>query len=290
MQNHYLCDSHQKLLLEFIIAYFYSRKHLYYNNHLTTSSNTTNNTEHELTNADKSIDNVSPEIVTLSNHCTQLRSEHDQTKSTFESMISQINETKKSSNEINEKVNKYEESQREIEKEVDNTKILYSLLKTLSLDIDGTITFGFTRNYDEMKLPFSIYSPIFKTSPYGYPFVLRLCSTIEPDNENQGYLSIYITLLRGEYDSILIYPFPYNISFCLCDQSGQKKDIISILNADSNSSSLNRPISERNNEVGITKFCPLNYLTNNQSIYLKDGVFFVRIFADFMDANQIPFT
>jgi hypothetical protein len=193
----------------------------------------------------------SPEIENSSEDCTQSNSEYDAMNA--ESAVLDLN----------------------------NVKILHN---------DGTITFVFTRNYDEMKLPFSIYSPIFKTSPYGYPFVLRLCSTIEPDNENQGYLSIYITLLRGEYDSILIYPFPYNISFCLCDQSGEKKDIISILNADSNSSSLNRPISERNNEVGITKFCPLNYLTNNQSIYLKDGVFFVRIFADFMDANQIPFT
>jgi hypothetical protein len=192
----------------------------------------------------------SPEIENSSEDCTQSNSEYDAMNA--ESAVLDLN----------------------------NVKILHN---------DGTITFVFTRNYDEMTSPFSIYSPIFKTSPYGYSFVLRLCSIIEPENENQGYLSIYITLLRGEYDSILIYPFSYNISFSLCDQSGQKKDIISILNVDSNSSSFARPISEKNNEIGIIKFCPLSYLTNAQNTYLKDGIFFIKVLVDFLGNGLNPF-
>ena len=282
MGTHYLCDTHQKLLLDFIIVYFYSRNRL--------NDNVISNIGQELTNIITSIDTVSPGIATLSNENTRLRSEHNQTKSTYETIFPQMFETKKVSNELNEKVNKYGESHNDIERDLDNTKKLYLATKTPSLDTDGTMTFSFTKTSDEMKSPFSIYSSIFKTSPFGYPFILRICSTIESANENQGYLSIYITLLRGEFDPILFYPFPYNIYFCLCDQSGQKKHIQSTLKPDRTSPSFARPTSERNPEIGIKNFCLLNSLTDAQSIYLKDGVFFVRIFIDFMDTNQIPFT
>ncbi|CAF3419203.1 unnamed protein product, partial [Rotaria sp. Silwood2] len=88
---------------------------------------------------------------------------------------------------------------------------------------------------------------------------------------------------------ILLYPFTYNIYLCLCDQSKQKKHIVSIIKPDANSLSFVRPTSEKNDEVGITKFCPLNFLKNVQSIYLKDSVFFIRIFIDFMNTGSNPF-
>jgi hypothetical protein len=108
-------------------------------------------------------------------------------------------------------------------------------------------------------------------------------------NENKEYLSIYIALLRSDFDSILFYPFPYNISLSLCDQSGQGKDITSTITADPKSSSFARPTSEKNNEIGVVKFCPLNYLRNAGSIYLKDGIFFIRVFIDFLNTKSIPF-
>jgi hypothetical protein len=108
-------------------------------------------------------------------------------------------------------------------------------------------------------------------------------------NENKEYLSIYIALLRSDFDSILFYPFPYNISLCLCDQSGQGKDITSIITADPKSSSFARPTSEKNNEIGVVKFCPLNYLRNAESIYLKDGIFFIRVFIDFLNTGAMGF-
>jgi len=164
-----------------------------------------------------------------------------------------------------------------------------SLNNVRLLNDDNTTIFSFHKQNDEMNSPFSIYSPAFKTSPFGYSFMLRVCSTFESSNANQGYLSIYITLLRSDFDQILFYPFPYNISLCLCDQSGQRKHIVSTIKSDPNSLSFARPASEKNNEIGIVKFCPLNYLTDVQSIYLKDGVFFIQIFIDFMNTGSNPF-
>jgi len=104
--------------------------------------------------------------------------------------------------------------------------------------------------------------------------------------KKKGSLSIYLTLLRSDFDPILFYPFPYNISLRLCDQSGQGKHIESTIKSNPNSPSFARPTSERNNEIGITQFCPLNYLTDVRSSYLKDGVFFIRIFFDFMNTES----
>ncbi|CAF0808095.1 unnamed protein product [Rotaria sp. Silwood1] len=141
-----------------------------------------------------------------------------------------------------------------------------------------------------MNVPFSICSPKFKTSSFGYCFMLRVCSTIISENENQEYLSIYITLLRGEFDPILLYPFPYNIYLCLCDQSNQGQHIVSIIKPNAKLLSFICPTGEKNDEVGITKFCPLKYLKDIHSIYLKDGVFFIRIFIDFMNTGLNPFS
>ncbi len=153
------------------------------------------------------------------------------------------------------------------------------------LDNDGSMIFPFHKQSEEINSSFSISSPTFRTSTFGYSFELRVCSTMQ---DNRAYLSIYITLLRSDFDPILFYPFPYNISLCLCDQSAQGKDIVSTIKPDSNSSAFARPTSEQNNEIGTTEFCPLNYLTDKKSIYLKDGVFFIRISFDFMNNGPIP--
>ena len=136
---------------------------------------------------------------------------------------------------------------------------------------DSTTIFPFHIRFEDINSPFSIHSPKFKTAPHGYLFILRVCSTIDSTNE---YLSIYITLLCGDYDPILFYPFPYNIILSLYDQSGEGKHITTIIKADENRSYFARPTGENNNEVGIMKFCPLSYLTDDKSVYLKDGVFF----------------
>jgi len=281
MKIHFLCTNHQRLLIEFIINYIFSKKHL------STKSNLCRITNQEMKAIQERIDTVTPGLVTLSNDCRRLRSEHDQSKSICEGLISQINQTKKMFNDDNEKTLKCIQSPNEIEKELEDTKKLYLSTKVLLLDVDNTVIFSFHKNNDEINSSFSIDSPTFKTSPFGYSFKLRVCSTIESTNTNQGYLSIYITLLRSDFDQILFYPFPYNISLCLCDQSGQGKHIISTIKPDLNSSSFTRPIGEKNAEFGIMKFCPLNYLTDNNSIYLKDSTFFIRISIDFMNTGSI---
>jgi hypothetical protein len=199
-------------------------------------------------------------------------------KANCERNISQINETKKTFNADNEKFLACVQSQNESGKKLEHTNIYL-------LDNDDSMIFPFRKHSGEINSSFSMSSPAFRISTFGYSFELRVCSTMQ---DNRAYLSIYITLLRSDFDPILFYPFPYNISLCLCDQSGHGKDIVSIIKPDSNSSAFARPTSEKNNEIGITEFCPLNYLTDKKNIYLKDGVFFIRISFDFMHTGSNP--
>jgi hypothetical protein len=250
---------------------------------LTTTSNIVNTTGQELAIIDESVGILLPGLENLSTDCTRLRIEHNQSKTTCERIISQTNESKIKFNEDNEKLLQCVQSQNQTEQELDGTKKLYTSINTLLLDERSTMIFSFRINTEEIHSSFSMYSPPFKTSSYGYSFILRVCST-------NGYLSIYLTLLRTDFDRILTYPFPYNISLCLYDQSGQGKHITSIIEPARNSSSFARPTSEKNNEVGITQFCRLNTLTDVPSIHLKDGGFFIHIFFDFMNTGPISIT
>jgi len=103
---------------------------------------------------------------------------------------------KKFFNDDNEKLHKCIQSQNETEKEIDATKILYASCNTLSLDADSSMTFSFQKHPEEINSSFSMYSPTFKTSPYGYAFVFRVCATMESTNEKKERIFIdlsYIT-------------------------------------------------------------------------------------------------
>lgn len=64
----------------------------------------------------------------------------------------------------------------------------------------------------------SIYSPEFYSSPQGYPMKARLFLNGVGDARDT-HLSIFFILMRGEYDPLLQWPFPYRVNLTLLDQS-----------------------------------------------------------------------
>ncbi|CAF0733081.1 unnamed protein product [Adineta steineri] len=157
------------------------------------------------------------------------------------------------------------------------------------LNTNSSIVFPFHLDQTDINSLFSMYSTLFKTTQVGYSFILRVCSTKDSANQNQQYLSVFISLVRGEFDQLLVFPFPYTIFLYLCDQSGQGKHIISAIKPDSNELALSRPSSEKNDEIGVMNFCPLNCINEAGSIYFKDNVFLIRVFIDFLDTGPTPF-
>ena len=122
----------------------------------------------------------------------------------------------------------------------------------------------------------SLYSAPFYTGRHGYKMCLRLY--MDGDGSGRGtHLSFFLTLMRGEYDALLTWPFRQTVTLTLLDQDKQK-DIFQSFRPDPSSSSFQRPINEMNVASGCPKFAPLSILDN--SSYVKDDTIFLKCKVD----------
>ena len=122
----------------------------------------------------------------------------------------------------------------------------------------------------------SLYSAPFYTGRHGYKMCLRLY--MDGDGSGRGtHLSFFLTLMRGEYDALLTWPFRQTVTLTLLDQDRQK-DIFQSFRPDPSSSSFQRPINEMNVASGCPKFAPLSFLDN--SSYVQDDTIFLKCKMD----------
>ena len=127
----------------------------------------------------------------------------------------------------------------------------------------------------------SLYSAPFYTSRHGYKMCLRLYMDGDGSGKNT-HLSFFLTLMRGEYDALLPWPFRQTVTLMLIDQDKQK-DIFQSFKPDPSSSSFQRPINEMNVASGCPKFAPLSILDN--SSYVKDDTMFMKCRVDVSGIN-----
>ena len=127
----------------------------------------------------------------------------------------------------------------------------------------------------------SLYSAPFYASRHGYKMCLRLY--MDGDGSGKGtHLSFFLTLMRGEYDALLTWPFRQTVTLMLLDQDRQK-DIFQSFRPDPSSSSFQRPINEMNVASGCPKFAPLSVLENPS--YVKDDTIFMKCCVDVTGIN-----
>ena len=127
----------------------------------------------------------------------------------------------------------------------------------------------------------SLYSAPFYTGRHGYKMCLRLY--MDGDGSGKGtHLSFFLTLMRGEYDALLTWPFRQTVTLMLLDQDRQK-DIFQSFRPDPSSSSFQRPINEMNVASGCPKFAPLSILDNPS--YVKDDTMFLKCRVDVTGIN-----
>ena len=128
---------------------------------------------------------------------------------------------------------------------------------------------------------FSIYSSPFYTSRHGYK-LSALMYLLGDGVGRDSHISLYVMLRKGQYDSLLNWPFRQKVTFTLMDQS-VKKDHISdtFLPADDpESSPFERPLSEMNTAAGCRKFVELDVLRSPEQTYVKDDTLYIRIAVD----------
>ncbi|CAF1134023.1 unnamed protein product [Adineta ricciae] len=155
--------------------------------------------------------------------------------------------------------------------------------------------------YDAMsERQTSIYSPPFYTSPTGYKLCIRLY--LNGDGTSRGsHASIFLVVLRGEFDGILKWPFQFSVAFCLCDQrtilesngTREPKHIIGCFKPDTKSISFQKPTLSVSIASGIPKFCPLDELNRsaNENLYIYQDTMIIKTFINFngIDRKMLDF-
>jgi hypothetical protein len=94
------------------------------------------------------------------------------------------------------------------------------------------------------------------------------------------HMSIFLVLLKGEHDAILPWPFNFPVTFCLRDQTGKNHHIDS-LEPDPTLTNFQQPCTEMNIAGGIPKFCPLTFIAQERSCYVRDDTMYIKIRVDF---------
>ena len=122
----------------------------------------------------------------------------------------------------------------------------------------------------------SLYSAPFFTSRHGYKLCLRVY--LNGDGSGRGtHISFFTTLMKGEFDALLPWPFKQTVSLSLLAQDGVSRDITQSFKPDEDSSSFQMPKSEMNVASGCPQFCSLAVLENpsyarTDTIYLKGAI------------------
>ena len=122
----------------------------------------------------------------------------------------------------------------------------------------------------------SLYSAPFYTSRHGYKMCLRLY--MDGDGSGKGtHLSFFLTLMKGDYDALLPWPFRQTISLVLLDQN-RKKNIVQSFRPDPDSSSFQQPMNDMSVASGCPKFAPLSVLEDPS--YVKNDTMFLQCRVD----------
>jgi TNF receptor-associated factor 2/TNF receptor-associated factor 3 len=136
------------------------------------------------------------------------------------------------------------------------------------------------RNAKNAPQPIFVTSPPFYTSNDGYKLSLKLYLNGDK-SVRDTYLSLYITLRRNDYDSLLNWPFTYPITFCLFDQSVKRDHVVRTLTPDIDSKCFQRPEMDSNISAGIPEFCPLWKVFSKEFDYVRNDKMYIKACVDF---------
>ena len=117
----------------------------------------------------------------------------------------------------------------------------------------------------------SLYSAPFYTDRFGY----RMCLRVYLDGDGSGkgcYISYFLTIMKGEYDALLEWPFQLTVTLSMINQKGNG-NIVQSFKPNPNSTSFHRPKSDMNVASGCPKFASLSVLDNPEFI-VNDAAFF----------------
>ncbi|CAF1215672.1 unnamed protein product [Rotaria sordida] len=297
-QSHLLGEQHQSVLLQYL---FKHKQHLI-NDQSDMSSHTTITTDRET--EETSHANLKPLFETADILLGGIQSLNDDIQHVSSELLHHQNSIRYLSDDLSKMKIAIEETHSSVDAQTVNQQILEESINSLhqqlddfkNLSTDGTLIWRIANVKHKMvdaesERQISIYSPVFYSSPNGYKMRLRLYLTGD-GNARRTHMSLFFVLMRGEYDSVLQFPFSYKVTFCLLDQTSQQRHIIDSFRPDVKSSSFQRPRSDMNVASGIPKFVPLTIIQQDNNPYVRDDIMFIKAIVDFgeLPKSLIPYT
>ncbi|XP_067830040.1 TNF receptor-associated factor 2-like isoform X2 [Heptranchias perlo] len=124
----------------------------------------------------------------------------------------------------------------------------------------------------------SFYSSTFSTHPFGH----KLCCRIYPYGDGSGkgtHVSLFLAIVRSEYDDVLPWPFKQKVTFALLDQVNQNHVKESFI-PDVLSASFQKPKTHMNIASGCPRFVRQDLLLNPSNSYLRNDTIFLKVVVD----------
>ncbi len=126
----------------------------------------------------------------------------------------------------------------------------------------------------------SLYSPPFYTSAHGYRVCLR--AYLNGDGTGRGtHVSLYIVIMKSEYDDLLTWPFAHEVTLSLINQADPmnlEKSITHRFTPNAESSSFQKPEDTFNIASGFPEFSPVSVI--NDPLYCRNDTIYFRIKLD----------
>ena len=147
----------------------------------------------------------------------------------------------------------------------------------LELSHDGTLVWkisDFSRRLADARSGQTpeFYSQPFYTSRFGY----KMCACVYLNGDGVGrgtHVSVYVAMMKGEFDGILPWPFRQKVTITLCAQSSTVSDYTISFYPDPQSPTYQRPTSELTPATGVPQFKSLDTLRTSTCFVVSDTIF-----------------
>ena len=191
--------------------------------------------------------------------------------------LAKLTDTQETTTRLMEKVDNL---QKRFEEKIISEEIV--MIRTESLEFPRAFLWkvdNFIANLEEATtVRHRLASTPFYTEKYGYK--LRL--SIVPSGNGRGkntHLSVFIIVMKGEYDAILPWPFKKEVKFTLIDQQedpGGRQNVIRRLTAENTlQSNYDRPTGRENKGRGFPEFISHDKLYSGR--YIVDDTVFLQV-------------
>lgn len=120
----------------------------------------------------------------------------------------------------------------------------------------------------------------FYTGRSGY----KLSARVYPDGEGAfrgTHLGLYVMLMRGDFDSLLPWPFRQTVTLTVLDQSGSRNHVNCSFTPDGVGETYRRPTADSNAALGYSCFISHTDLeAPRNAVFIKDDTLFIKVKVD----------